>query len=79
MPVDEHARALEEQWIDSMDNVGTASISQSSSHATSVILNGIVLGFFFPLLPLFFFHEAKPAVFWEEGPDHSTSNPSIFS
>ena len=72
--VDEHARALEEQWIDSMDNVGSASLSQSSSQTASIMLNGIVLGFFFPIIPFFFFHEVKPAVFWEEGPDADTTN-----
>lgn len=76
---DEHARALEEQWIDSMDNVGTASLSQSSSQSASMILNGIILGFFFPVIPFFFFHENKPAVFWEEGPDHDVADQPPFS
>jgi hypothetical protein len=61
---DEHARALEEQWIDSMDNVNTASLSSASSQ--SLILRGIVIGFFFPIIPFFFLRETKAAVFWEE-------------
>ncbi|KAG2138571.1 DUF2407 C-terminal domain-containing protein [Suillus bovinus] len=73
---DEHARALEEQWIDSMDNVNTASISSASSQ--SLILRGIVIGFFFPIIPFFFLRETKPAVFWEEG-DHESGESVIFS
>lgn len=75
--VDEHARALEEQWIDSMDNV--ASASQSSSNNTTMIMNGILLGFFFPIIPFFFYHHYKPAVFWEEGPDHDVTQRSPLS
>ncbi|KAI0337441.1 hypothetical protein BDW22DRAFT_1339792 [Trametopsis cervina] len=67
---EEHARALEEQWIDSMDSVGGSSLADSSTETPSVILNGMILGFFFPVIPLFFFHEQKRAVFWEEGPAH---------
>lgn len=74
--VDEHARVLEEQWIDSMDNAGTASLSSSSSPS---ILHGIVLGFFFPLLPLFFFHQSKPAVFWDDGSEQDTMGTMVFS
>ncbi|KAG2337065.1 hypothetical protein BDR05DRAFT_806136 [Suillus weaverae] len=58
---DEHARALEEQWVDSMDNVNSASLSSASSQ--SLILRGIVIGFFFPIIPFFFLRETKAAVF----------------
>ncbi|KIP02789.1 hypothetical protein PHLGIDRAFT_111665 [Phlebiopsis gigantea 11061_1 CR5-6] len=74
---DEHVRALEEQWIDSMDNHGSASLSQTSARDT--ILHGIVLGFFFPVLPYFFFHESKPAIFWEDGSAHDVVDRPIFS
>ncbi|KAG2125296.1 DUF2407 C-terminal domain-containing protein [Suillus cothurnatus] len=73
---DEHARALEEQWIDSMDNVNTASLSSASSQ--SLILRGIVIGFFFPIIPFFFLRETKAAVFWEEG-EHESGESVIFS
>jgi len=75
---DEHARALEEQWIDSLDNASTASLSQSSPHS-SPILQGIVLGFFFPLLPFFFMRETKPAAFWENGTEHELTGSVVFS
>lgn len=75
---DEHARALEEQWIDSLDNASTASLSQSSPHS-SPILQGIVLGFFFPLLPFFFMREPKPAAFWENGTEHELTGSVVFS
>ena len=77
--VDEHARALEEQWMDSMGSVDSGSVSQSTSQTTSVMLNGIVLGFFFPIIPFFFFREIKPAVIWEEGPDHDIVDQSPLS
>jgi len=75
---DEHARALEEQWIDSLDNASTASLSQSSSN-NSPILQGIVLGFFFPLLPFFFIREPKPTAFWENGAEHELTGSVVFS
>lgn len=59
-------RQLEEQWIDSIDSAGTASLSQSASSNSSVI-QGILLGFFFPLMPFFYMRKSKPAVFWEDG------------
>lgn len=77
--VDEHARALEEQWIDSIDSAGSASLSQSNSYSTSTFLNGIVMGFFFPLLPFFFFRAPKLAAFWEEGSDHEVMGSAVFS
>ncbi|PFH46723.1 hypothetical protein AMATHDRAFT_77548 [Amanita thiersii Skay4041] len=61
---DEYARSLEEQWIDSLDNSSTASLSQSSS---SSVLQGIVVGFFFPILPFFFMRNQSSPVFWEDG------------
>ncbi|EMD40234.1 hypothetical protein CERSUDRAFT_112427 [Gelatoporia subvermispora B] len=75
---DEHARALEEQWIDSFDG-GNAPLSQSSSGASSTILHGIVLGFFFPIIPFFFFRLSKPAVFWDDGTEHDALGASVFS
>lgn len=79
---EEHARALEEQWIDSMDNPTTASMSQSSSSASSssAMLQGILVGFFFPLMPLFFFRESKTAtVFWNNGEAVEGMGSVVFS
>ena len=73
---DEHAHALEEQWIDSMDSVGNAPLVQTS--AQSMILRGIVMGFFFPILPLFFLRDAKPAAFWDNGSEVQPTENVIF-
>jgi DUF2407 C-terminal domain len=76
---DEHARALEEQWIDSLDNAGTASLSQSSPASSSTLLQGIVIGLFFPLMPFFFFREPQPPVFWDDGAEYETLASVVFS
>ncbi|PCH39812.1 hypothetical protein WOLCODRAFT_116208 [Wolfiporia cocos MD-104 SS10] len=75
---EEHARALEEQWIDSFDN-GGGSLAQSSSRTSITLLNGLVIGFFFPLLPFFFFSSPKPAIFWDDGSEHENTSSVIFS
>ncbi|KAF8739446.1 hypothetical protein AX14_009619 [Amanita brunnescens Koide BX004] len=76
---DEYARSLEEQWIDSLDNASTASLSQSSTSSSSSVLQGIVIGFFFPILPFFFMRNQPAAVFWEDGTAHDTSPNVILS
>ncbi|CAL1712204.1 unnamed protein product [Somion occarium] len=76
--LDEHARMLEEQWIESFDSGGGSALLQSSSTNYN-ILTGIVIGFFFPLVPFFFFHQDKPAVFWEEGGEHQAMGSTMFS
>ncbi|KAH8091017.1 DUF2407 ubiquitin-like domain-containing protein [Cristinia sonorae] len=76
---DEHARMLEEQWIDSMDSAGSASLSQSTSSTSSTLLTGVLTGFFFPLYTLFFFHSTKPAVFWDDGTEHDVVGTIVFS
>jgi len=73
---DEHAQALEEQWIDSIDSVGNAPLVQTS--AQSMILRGIVIGFFFPILPLFFLRDVKPAAFWDDGNEVQPTENVIF-
>ena len=75
--VDEHARVLEEQWIDSLD--GPNGDLSNSQTAVSSLHNGIVFGFFFPLLPLFFFRGHKPAVFWDDGSEHDVLEEPVFS
>ncbi|KAI0715647.1 DUF2407 ubiquitin-like domain-containing protein [Cerioporus squamosus] len=75
---DEHARVLEEQWIDSLDGGSSASLANSQP-AVSSLHNGILLGFFFPLMPVFFFRGTKPAVFWDDGSEHDALTPSMFS
>ncbi|KAI0769097.1 DUF2407 ubiquitin-like domain-containing protein [Trametes elegans] len=73
---DEHARVLEEQWIDSLDGGSSASQSQN---AVSSLHNGIVLGFFFPLIPFFFFRNNKPAVFWDDDSEFEAMGTPVFS
>ncbi|KAF9240263.1 hypothetical protein BU15DRAFT_87731 [Melanogaster broomeanus] len=74
---DEHARALEEQWIDSMDSVGSAPLIQAS--AQSMIVRGIVMGFFFPIIPIFFLRDTHPAAFWGDGSQVQATESVIFS
>lgn len=75
---DEHFRALEEQWIDSMDNSGSVILSHSAS-TNSAMLQGTMIGFFFPILPFFFMKNPKPAVFWEDGSESDITSNVIFS
>ncbi|KIM45045.1 hypothetical protein M413DRAFT_327737 [Hebeloma cylindrosporum] len=75
---DEHARSLEEQWIDSIDNAGSATLSQAGGASTAV-LQGVLMGFFFPLIPFFFMWNRKPAVFWEDNSEQEPTSNVIFS
>ncbi|KAH9975627.1 DUF2407 C-terminal domain-containing protein [Russula compacta] len=78
---EEHARALEEQWIDSLGsgaNIGGGGSVESDSRARGV-LNGIIIGFFFPLLPLFFLRALKPAAFWDNGQALDAPESTVFS
>lgn len=59
-----------------MDSVGNTPLVQTS--AQSMILRGIVMGFFFPILPLFFLRDAKPAAFWDDGSEVQPTENVIF-
>ncbi|THH07265.1 hypothetical protein EW145_g3495 [Phellinidium pouzarii] len=74
---DEHARALEEQWIDSLDDGNVSSITQASPSRT--ILQGLIVGFFFPFMPFFFLRDPTPAVFWDDGRAQERTSSVIFS
>ncbi|KAK7057482.1 ubiquitin-like domain-containing protein [Favolaschia claudopus] len=77
---DEHARALEEEWIDSLDSAGSASLSQNSSSNNPAFWQGVLLGFFFPILPFFFFrNHHPPAIFWDNGAPSEPTGSVIFS
>jgi hypothetical protein len=76
---DEHARVLEEQWIDSIDNAGSASLSQSAASSSASVLQGVIVGFFFPFLPFFFMRNRKTAAFWEDGNEEEPTSNVIFS
>lgn len=77
---EEHARVLEEQWIDGLGGGGGAGggSAENDSRARAV-LNGIIIGFFFPLLPFFFLRAPKPAAFWESGHALDTPESTVFS
>ncbi|KAF8517414.1 DUF2407 C-terminal domain-containing protein [Hysterangium stoloniferum] len=77
--LDEQARALEEQWIDSIDTTGTAALSQSSSPTSSTVIQGLLLGFFFPILPFFYFREPLPPAFWENDREMEHVPSAIFT
>jgi hypothetical protein len=53
--------------------------SSRSTTVPTTILQGVLTGFFFPLLPFFFFREARPAVFWENGRLQDSGSSVIFS
>lgn len=79
---EEHARVLEEQWIDGLGGGGGGGAGGGSAESDSrarAVLNGIVIGFFFPLLPFFFLRTPKPAVFWESGHALDTPESTVFS
>jgi hypothetical protein len=78
---EEHARVLEEQWIDALGtgSTGAGSGSPDSDSRARAVLNGIVIGFFFPLLPFFFFRGSKPAAFFESGHAIETTDSNVFS
>ncbi|KAL0577745.1 Pumilio y domain member 6 [Marasmius crinis-equi] len=77
---DEHARALEEQWIDSLDSTDNSLSPSSSSSSNSSAMQGIVVGFFFPFLPLFLNgHKPPQPIFWEDGTEHTHSESVVFS
>ncbi|KAJ6497785.1 DUF2407 ubiquitin-like domain-containing protein [Mycena sanguinolenta] len=75
---DEHARALEEEWIDSLDSAGSASLSQNSSNNPD-FWSSILIAFFFPLLPFFFRNNHPPPVFWDNGASPEPTGNVIFS
>jgi hypothetical protein len=77
---EEHARALEEQWIDSLGSGTSASGGPADGDSRArAVLNGIIVGFFFPLLPFFFFRAPKPAAFWESGHALETPESTVFT
>jgi hypothetical protein len=79
---EEHARSLEEQWIDALGSGGSAGSGVASAESDSrarAVLNGIIIGFFFPLLPFFFLRALKPAAFWDSGHTIEAPESTVFS
>jgi len=63
---DEHARALEEQWIDDLDGANSPDASLSETGIYTTLLQGLILGFFFPLLPFFYMRSPRPDAFFSD-------------
>ncbi|KDN42913.1 hypothetical protein RSAG8_06439, partial [Rhizoctonia solani AG-8 WAC10335] len=63
---DEHARALEEQWVDNMDSGLPGADSNDGEPMYPPYFHGILVGFFFPLIPMFFLRELPPPAFFSD-------------
>ncbi|CAE6428856.1 unnamed protein product [Rhizoctonia solani] len=63
---DEHARALEEQWVDNMDSGLPGAESNDGEPMYPPYFHGILIGFFFPLIPMFFLRELPPPAFFSD-------------
>ncbi|KAH7345274.1 DUF2407 ubiquitin-like domain-containing protein [Rhizoctonia solani] len=63
---DEHARALEEQWVDNMDSGLAGAESTDGEPMYPPYFHGILVGFFFPLIPMFFLREPPPPAFFSD-------------
>ena len=72
---EEYARTLEEQWIESIDSTGIGSPSTDSN----AVLQGVLLGFFMPFLPFFYFASPKLPVFWSSGESVESLGSVVFS
>ncbi|KAI0032788.1 hypothetical protein K488DRAFT_49163 [Vararia minispora EC-137] len=72
---EEHARTLEEQWIENLDG---ASLGGRTPDSTT-ILQGILVGFFFPLIPFFVFASPRLPVFWSSGAAVEPLGSVVFS
>jgi len=72
---EEHARTLEEQWIESIDGGGLGGRAADNA----AVLQGVLLGFFMPVIPFFFFTAPKLPVFWSTGAAVESLGSVIFS
>ncbi|EJD50502.1 hypothetical protein AURDEDRAFT_150207 [Auricularia subglabra TFB-10046 SS5] len=77
--LEDQARTLEERWIDTLDNGGDMSTAGSSSSVGATVVQGLLVGFFFPLLPFFFMREARPPAFWSDGRGTPRMGSVVFS
>ena len=60
-----------------MDQGHDTSLSLADTSMT--LLQGMIAGFFFPLLPFFFIRDSYPAVFWENGNSPERTSSVVFS
>ncbi|KZT62156.1 hypothetical protein CALCODRAFT_426737 [Calocera cornea HHB12733] len=67
---EEHARALEEQWIDDMDNpmaVADPLLDGPEGEGMYMTtLQGLLTGFFFPIMPFYFMRQPPPPTMFTE-------------
>ncbi|KAA1132892.1 hypothetical protein PGTUg99_019628 [Puccinia graminis f. sp. tritici] len=52
---EEHARAMEEQWLEGLNSTQDGVDNGMGSHIYSTLFKGLCIGFFFPIIPIFFF------------------------
>ncbi|WFD37541.1 uncharacterized protein MJAP1_000485 [Malassezia japonica] len=73
---DELAYTLEEQWIDNMGETPEALVNANASSTRLSVLQGLLIGFFFPLLPLFFAY-GHGAVRWPRPPQQAQQDEEM--
>ncbi|KAG8901445.1 hypothetical protein FRB99_005303 [Tulasnella sp. 403] len=78
---DEHARALEEQWIDNLDGGALdPSLDATPDGLYTTLLEGVMTGFFFGFTPFFFMRQARaPAFFSDEFEQIEHQSSVLFS
>ncbi|KAG9003275.1 hypothetical protein FRB95_007323 [Tulasnella sp. JGI-2019a] len=75
---DEHARALEEQWIDDLDGAaGPVDGFDTTDGLYTTLLEGVTTGFFFGLLPFFLMRQSRPPAFFSDGYEQVDHVPSV--
>ncbi|KZV95480.1 hypothetical protein EXIGLDRAFT_644247 [Exidia glandulosa HHB12029] len=77
--LEDQARILEERWIDSLDNGREHTSAAAESTAVATLVQGLLVGFFFPLLPFFFMREARQPAFWSDGRGVHRMGSVVFS
>ncbi|KAF8312993.1 hypothetical protein DL93DRAFT_2081687 [Clavulina sp. PMI_390] len=63
---DEHLRALEEQWIDDFNAEQMNNPDMDDEGHWLTLLQGLFLGFFFPVFPFFFIAPSRPDAFFSD-------------
>lgn len=79
--MEDQARTLEERWIDSLDTgaAGDAASAAADSSAVATLVQGLLVGFFFPLFPFFFMREQRQPAFWSDGSGVQRLGSVVFS
>ncbi|PLW35878.1 hypothetical protein PCASD_12119 [Puccinia coronata f. sp. avenae] len=52
---EEHARAMEEQWLEGLNSTQDGVDNGMGTQIYSTLFKGLCIGFFFPIIPIFFF------------------------